>query len=170
VLVGLGLTENAEEHLAEQAAALDAAWRTLAAAIATTGDTTDGNSGGGSGVRVEVGPDGRARIRVDPLRRVDEPASLVALRELTARMMPQVDLPELLLEVHVRTGYLAEFTHASGGEARMTDAELSLAAVLVAEACNVGYKPVERDGHPALSRSRLSHTEQLRRRSRRPPR
>lgn len=42
----------------------------------------------------------------------------------------------------------------------MGDAELSLAAVLVAEATNVGYKPVARPRHRALNRPRLSHTEQ----------
>ncbi|WP_441007492.1 transposase [Saccharopolyspora montiporae] len=64
------------------------------------------------------------------------------------------------MEVHARTGFLSEFTHASGGESRMDDAELSLAAVLVAEATNVGYKPVARPRHWALNRARLSHVEQ----------
>lgn len=152
VLVGLKLTEDVDAHLAEQEAALDAAWKELALRI--------GSAPGAGSVHVEEGKDGRAQIRVDKLDRLEDPPSLVALRELTARMMPQIDLPELLLEIHARTGYLSEFTHASGGEARMDEAELSLAAVLVAEACNVGYKPVAREGHPALSRDRLSHTEQ----------
>lgn len=152
VLVGLKLTDDAAAHLDEQAAALDAAWRSLGARISTTGDH--------GRVRVEPGRDGRAQIRVDALEKLEEPPSLLALRELTEQMMPQVDLPELLLEVHARTGYLSEFAHASGGESRMDDAELSLAAVLVAEATNVGYKPVARPRHRALNRPRLSHVEQ----------
>lgn len=127
-------------------------WRHLGARI--------GTSKGDGRVRVEPGRDGRAQIRVDALEKLDEPPSLLALRALTEQMMPQVDLPELLLEVHARTGYLSEFTHASGGESRMDDAELSLAAVLVAEATNVGYKPVARPRHRALNRARLSHVEQ----------
>jgi len=30
------------------------------------------------------------------------------------RMLPRVDLPEVLLEVHAWTGFLDEFTHVSG--------------------------------------------------------
>lgn len=70
-------------------------------------------------VRVEPGGDGRAQIRVGGLEKLEEAPSLLVLRELTEQMMPQVDLPELLLEVHARTGYLSEVTHASDGEARM---------------------------------------------------
>src|SRR6266542_6385456 len=65
-----------------------------------------------------------------------------------------------LLEVHARTGFLGEFTHASGGEARMDDLEISMAGVLVAEACNVGFRPVAKPGVAALTRARLSHVEQ----------
>lgn len=152
VLTGLKLTEDAQAHLDEQATALDAAWRHLGARL----DTSTGDDR----VRVGSGRDGRAQIRVDALDKLDEPPSLLALRERVEQMMPQVDLPELLLEIHVRTGYLSELTHAAGGEARMDDAELSLAAVLVAEATNVGYKPVARPRHRALNRARLSHVEQ----------
>lgn len=42
----------------------------------------------------------------------------------------------------------------------MTDLEVSLTAVLIAEGCNIGFTPVIREGEPALSRSRLSHIEQ----------
>lgn len=152
VLTGLNLSEDAHEHLDEQATALDTAWRDLGERLQVTG--------GQGSVRVEPGRDGRAQMRMDALGKLDEPASLTALRECAAAMLPPVDLPELLLEVHAHTGFLSEFTHAAGGQARMVDADISLAAVLVAEATNVGYKPVARDNHPALSRSRLSHTEQ----------
>ena len=72
-------------------------------------------------------------------------------------MMPHVDRPELLLEVHARTGFLTEFTAAAGAGTRMAELEVSMAAALIAEACNIGFKPVTRPGVPALTRSRLSH-------------
>jgi hypothetical protein len=125
VLLGLGLTEDADAHLAEQAAALDAAWRHLAARL-------DAADSAGS-VRVEADRDGRAHIRVDRLGKLEEPPSLTALKELTSRMLPRVELPELLLEVHARTGFLGEFTHAAGEDARVDELEVSMAAVLVAE-------------------------------------
>jgi len=153
VLLAVKLTDDVDQHLAEQCALLDGAWRHLAARLAA-------HTGGQGTVRVEVGRDGRAEVRVAPLDRLEEPPSLVALRELTGRMLPHVDLPELLLEVHARTGFLGEFTHASGGEARMDDLEISMAGVLVAEACNVGFRPVAKPGVAALTRARLSHVEQ----------
>jgi TnpA family transposase len=44
--------------------------------------------------------------------------------------------------------------------ARMDDLAVSVAAVLVAEACNVGLRPVLKAGVPALTRGRLSHVDQ----------
>jgi len=95
---------------------------------------------------------------------VPEPATLVALRGLVARMLPRVDLPEVLLEVDAWTGYLSEFTHVAMSDgptgSRMEDLAISVAAVLVAEGCNLGFSPVVKSGHPALSRDRLSHVAQ----------
>jgi len=75
-------------------------------------------------------------------------------------MLPWVDLPDLLLEVHGWTGFLDEYRHAGGLAARMDDLPVSVAALLVAEACNVGLTPVTDPGSPALTRARLSHVDQ----------
>jgi TnpA family transposase len=56
-------------------------------------------------------------------------------------MMPRVDLPELLLEVHAWTGFLDAYTHLADVSARTKDLAVSVAALLVAEACNVGLTP-----------------------------
>ena len=42
----------------------------------------------------------------------------------------------------------------------MEDLAVSACAVLVAEACNIGFTPVTKPGVPALTRDRLSHVEQ----------
>jgi TnpA family transposase len=152
VLLGLGLTEDADTHLTEQAATLDGAWRHLADRLGATD-----NAGS---VRVEADRDGRAHIRLDRLDKLEEPPSLTALKELTSRMLPRVRLPELLLEVHARSGFLGEFTHAGGADARVDQLEVSMAAVLMSEACNFGYKPVTDPDEPALTRARLSHVDQ----------
>ena len=47
------------------------------------------------------------------LDKLEEPHSLVALKAAVAARMPLVDLPELLLEMHTRTGFANGFTHAS---------------------------------------------------------
>ncbi len=58
------------------------------------------------------------------------------------------------------TGYLSEFTHVAESGTRMEDLTTSMAAVLVAEGCNLGLTPVSKPGHPALTRDRLSHVGQ----------
>ena len=56
---------------------------------------------------------------------------------MTARL-PRVDLTEVLLEVRAWTNFTTEFRHVSEGDARVGDLDLSLCAVLLAEACNIG--------------------------------
>lgn len=63
---------------------------------------------------------------------------------------------------------LSEFTHVSEGVARAEDLDVSICAVLVAEACNIGLEPVVRAGTPALTRARLSWVDQNYIRSGRP--
>jgi len=94
------------------------------------------------------------------LSAIPEPASLVELRKMVRAMLPRVDLPELLLEVASWTGFLSAFTHISGGGTRLDDLGVSAAAVLVAEACNIGLTPVTKPGVAALTRDRLSHVDQ----------
>lgn len=75
-------------------------------------------------------------------------------------MLPRVELPELLLEVHAWTGFLHAYVHVSGHDTRMTDLPVSVAALLIAEACNVGLAPVTDPDVEALTRGRLSHVDQ----------
>jgi len=151
-LAGLGLTDTATGHLREQVEVLDAAWRQLADRLAEAG--TD------SRVRIVPGAEGRMRLSVERLEALDIPDSLTELREVTAAMLPRIDLPELLLEVHSWTGFLDAYVHVSGAEARMSDLPRSVAALLIAEACNVGLTPVSDPNTEALTRARLSHVDQ----------
>ena len=66
----------------------------------------------------------------------------------------------MLLEIHARTGFAQEFTHLSEGEARVEDLPVSLCAVLLAEACNLGLEPVVRADISALTRGRLGWVHQ----------
>ena len=58
---------------------------------------------------------------LSPLDKLEEPASLVALRGAVDARMPRVDLPELVLEIHARTGFADAFSHASEAKARAQD-------------------------------------------------
>ena len=151
-LTGLGLESSAAAHLQRRVEALDTAWRGLAVGLETAG--ADGS------VSLESsGKDGRTRLAVDRLDALEIPATLQELREQVAGMLPRVDLPELLLEVHSWTGFLDAYTHIGQSNARMDDLPRSVAAMLVAEACNVGLTPVIAEGHPALTRDRLGHVD-----------
>ncbi len=155
VLTALRLTEPAEIHLTDVAGRLDAAYLGLAQRLGASGGRVKN-----AAVRLEPGADGRVRLHLARLEALEEPQTLVALREVVARMLPRVDLPEVLLEVDAWTGYLAEFTHVAESGTRMADLATSMAAVLVAEGCNLGLAPVVKPGHPALTRDRLSHVGQ----------
>ncbi len=95
-----------------------------------------------------------------PLDKLEEPASLLTLRESVSTLLPQVELPELLLEVQRWTGFMNAFTHVSEGGVRISDLDSSLCAVLVAEACNIGLGPLVRPDVPALTYDRLVWVQQ----------
>ncbi len=90
-----------------------------------------------------------------------EPKSLAWLRGRVEKMLPKIDLPELLFEVHGWTGFLDGFVHLGDGTTRMKDLTTSLVALLVSEACNIGLTPVVNPGHEALTRARLVHVDQF---------
>ncbi len=144
----LGKSLNSAEEISRLAERLDRAFRTVA-----------GNLPQNAGVRIEQnGAD--EDLVLTGLDRLDEPASLVALRTAVTARLPRVDLPELLLEIDARTGFAGAFTHASEAEARAKDLTTTLCAVLLAEACNTGLEPLARPDLPALRRSRLSWVRQ----------
>ncbi|WP_327028321.1 Tn3 family transposase [Micromonospora sp. NBC_01740] len=152
VLAGLGLTAPVEEHLAEYATTLDAGWRLLAQRIEEAGPDAS--------VRVPDGDTGRTRLSVQRLEKLGDPPSLVDLHRRVDAMMPIVDLPELLMDVHSWTGMLDAYTHVGGLATRMEQLPVTVAGLLVADACNVGLVPVIRPGDPALTRDRRSHVDQ----------
>ena len=152
ITASLGLAGPAEEHLRDLARSLDTAWREMTQRLAAAGPEAS--------VQIVPAECDRVRLSVERLDAIGEPEPLKQLREMVAAMLPRVDLPDLLLEVHAWTGYLDAYTHASGASARVEDLPISVAALLVAEACNVGLTPVVKPGVPALTRDRLSHIDQ----------
>ena len=82
------------------------------------------------------------KVKLSALDRLDEPESLCSLRDRVGALLPRIDLPDLLAEVAVWTGFADEFSHVSEARARIDDLELSVCAVLVSEAANVGLEPL----------------------------
>ncbi len=144
----LGRSADARAELADLGQRLDRAWRQVAAGIA-----------GNAALRIET-RDGKDELVVSPLDKLDRPPSLVALQSAVQGRLPTVDLPDILLEVAARTGFAEAFTHVSERQARVEAFSMSLCAVLVAEACNIGFEPMARSDQPALGRARLSWVQQ----------
>ncbi|WSN44096.1 Tn3 family transposase [Streptomyces sp. NBC_01334] len=152
VLAGLSLDEDAEQHLRELVAVLDATWKQMAERLQ--------EAGADAKISIEVQPNGRAKLNVEKLHALGEPKSLKWLRERVEKMLPKIDLPDLLFEVYSWTGFLDAFVHLGDGRTRMKDLTTSVVALLVSEACNIGMTPVINPNHEALTRSRLVHVDQ----------
>ncbi len=101
----------------------------------------------------------KPRLTISPLASLDEPDSLKRLSKMICDLLPPVDLTELLLEINAHTGFADEFFHASEASARVDDLPVSISAVLMAEACNIGLEPLIRSNVPALTRHRLNWTK-----------
>ena len=85
------------------------------------------------GIRIE---DGELIVPMDDAENV--PESVQALDEQIRRRLPDVDLPDLLLEVDQWTGFSQHLTHASGGQPRTDELLLHLHAAALAQGTNMG--------------------------------
>jgi TnpA family transposase len=144
----LDLDPDPRRELSSLAAILDNAYRRTAA-----------NFPNNANVRVEM-RDGVDTLILSPLDKLEEPSTLVELRERVDALLPRVELPEILMEMHLHTGFANEFTHISESGSRAADLALSIFAVLIAEACNTGLEPLVDADVPALTRARLAWIEQ----------
>jgi Tn3 transposase DDE domain len=102
----------------------------------------------------------KERLRMDRLDKLEEPPHLTQLRTQFDVLMPRVDLAEALLEIHYRTGFANEFTPLGSSNPRASDLPISICAVLLASACNIGLEPVIQPDIPALTRRRLEWVQQ----------
>ncbi len=102
----------------------------------------------------------RPTLTIASFDRLDEPFSLTTLSQQVDALLPSVDLTELLLEIHAHTGFADEFTHVSESNARAEDLTISICAVLLSEACNIGLEPLIKHHIPALTRHRLNWVKQ----------
>ena len=144
----LGLSAQPDTSLTALTRELDETYRRVAARLPEN-----------DAVRFETVGD-KTELVLSPLEALEEPPSLVALRNEIKTRMPRVDLPEILLEIAARTGCMEAFTHLTERTARASDLTTSLCAVLMAEACNTGPEPLVRQDTSALKRDRLLWVDQ----------
>src|SRR5450755_1966939 len=146
VLTALSLPATADDLLAEHARTVDAAYRAV-------GERLEANTA--------VDVDREGQLHIERLEAIDEPASLIELRRDVNALLPRVDLPEVILEVMSwEPRFVTAFAAASGGQTRLADLHVTIAACLTAHALNIGYSPIVKKGVPALERDRISHVNQ----------
>lgn len=104
--------------------------------------------------------DGQPYVSLNALAAQTESDQLRTLRAQLAQRLPQVELAALLLEVDAFTGFARAFTHVADGQPAAPDLPLSICAVLLAQACNIGLKTVARADVPALTLPHLSWVQQ----------
>ncbi|MBL5829230.1 Tn3 family transposase [Serratia fonticola] len=144
----LGHPTNGSKASEQLAARLDETWKTVASRF-------DRNTA------VDICNEGKhPSLTISSLDKLDEPPALIRLSSRVRQLLPPVDLTELLLEIDARTGFTREFSHVSESGARAEDLHISLCAVMLAEACNIGHEPLIKHNIPALTRHRLSWVKQ----------
>jgi hypothetical protein len=142
VLTALSLPADPDELLAEHARTLDAAYKEVGGRLIANPD-----------VRV----DASGKIHLTGVKAVDEPPSLVDLRNRTTAMLPRVELPEMILEVMSWVLEMAEaFTAISGGRSRLKDLPVSIAACLTVHSLNCLESRSWQDGRAGQSRKRIA--------------
>ncbi len=145
VLNALQLPDTAETMLAGHTRALHDSWHRAADRLGS-GDASIDNDG---------------RLHTAKLDAIPDPPSLIDLRTRCQAMLPRVDLADVILEVMAwQPQFVDAFTAVSGGQSRLTDLHLSIAAALTAHALNIGFTPVISTGVAALTRDRISHVDQ----------
>ncbi len=107
-----------------------------------------------------VEQDGQPVVTLSALPAQEESEHLVHVREQLAAALPQVEVAALLREVDAFTGFSLAFTHVADGQPAAADLPLSICAVLLAQACNLGLKTVARADVPALTLARLAWVQQ----------
>ncbi|MCF6768577.1 Tn3 family transposase, partial [Thiotrichales bacterium 19S11-10] len=103
---------------------------------------------------------GKYQLKLGRLKASDESESLTWLVETVSDLMPNVDLPELLLEVDRITKFTQAFPNVNNFNSQLENINVSLCAILMAEGCNIELSQVEKRGVAALKYSRLSWVEQ----------
>jgi TnpA family transposase len=111
------------------------------------------------GVRLEQ-VNGKDRLVVTGLDKLDEPESLIETRKRIHELLPRSEITDAILEINGFTGFCDEFTHVSEGHARVENLGLSICAVLTAQACNIDLEPIVDPTNPALSLGRLQWVQQ----------
>lgn len=80
-----------------------------------------------------------SQLIVSRLKKVYENKEEKAFKLRIQQLLPKIDLTDLLLEVNQQLNLTQLFNHLNDKDTKMKDLDISLLAVLLAEACNIGF-------------------------------
>ena len=103
--------------------------------------------------------DGKQKIVITKLKKVIEHKEEKEFKARVRQLMPSVELSDLLLEVNQRLKLTQNFYSLSEASSRMEDLDISIMAVLLAEACNIGLTSVSKESIECLKLERLSYVD-----------
>ena len=144
----LGHSLVASEVIEKLTSKLDESYKQVAANFSENTAITIDNSGK------------KTALTITHLDKLEESEVLVAFKEQVSALLPKIDLTEVLLEIDTHTGFTSEFNHVSEANSRADDLNISICAVLIAEACNIGLEPLIKNHIPALTQMRLNWVKQ----------
>ncbi|MFF4978564.1 Tn3 family transposase [Streptomyces sp. NPDC001046] len=84
------------------------------------------------------------------------PPRTSSLSRQVEKVLPKVELPQVVLDVLSRTGAIAAFTTRNGSPPPYPEFELSVAAVMIGYSCNIGLEAVANEEKDALKLDRLT--------------
>jgi TnpA family transposase len=148
ICASLGHIQNGKESVDNLVKELDATYKKVAS------NFQDNDS-----VSLDISGN-QPSLTIKKLDGLVEPNSLKSLKQSIRSLLPKVDLTELLLEIQGHTNFIGSFSHVSESGSRSKDLTVSICAVLIAEACNIGIEPLVKDNIPALTRHRLNWVKQ----------
>lgn len=146
---GLDRKENVEDQLALLQKQLNECYQ-----------QTEKNLAANSYLEIGQNDKGKDRFVLSPLPSLAESEQLDSLKEQINKLMPQLDLPSLIMEVNRWTNFDHEFLHLTESKKKVANFDVSLSAVLLSEACNIGIEPIQRPNNPVLSKGRLDWIKQ----------
>ncbi|MEI4605956.1 Tn3 family transposase [Bacillus cereus] len=103
---------------------------------------------------------GKQRITLTPLQKLQESEALGILKKRIQDMLPNIDIPELLLEVNRWTRFMNAFRHICEARSRINELPISICTLLISQACDIDLRPLVQDCVPSLARDRLTWIEQ----------
>ena len=98
------------------------------------------------------------QLIVSRLKAVEQDDEISELEKMLMERLPRIELPDLLIEVDGWTSFSKEINHALGSEKRPPELSANFYALLVSQACNLGFIRMSEISNLNLNQMLWTHT------------